>query len=112
MITGGDGADTLTGGAGADVFVYRSLREAGDTITDFAPGTDRVDLKALLLGIGYSGTNPVADGYLKLVSTTLGTSVQIDTDGTAGPAIARPIVLLKNVATNTLNAGRDFIVAP
>ena len=112
VITGGDGADTLTGGAGADVFVYRSLREAGDTITDFAPGTDRVDLKALLLGIGYSGTNPVADGYLKLVSTTLGTSVQIDTDGTAGPAIARPIVLLKNVATNTLNTGRDFIVAP
>jgi hypothetical protein len=112
VIAGGDGADTLTGGAGADVFVYRSLREAGDTITDFAPGTDRIDLKALLLSIGYSGTNPVADGYIKLVSTTAGTSVQIDTDGTAGPAIARPVVLLKNVATNTLNAGRDIIVAP
>jgi hypothetical protein len=112
VIAGGDGADTLTGGAGADVFVYRSLREAGDTITDFTPGTDRIDLKALLLSIGYSGTNPVADGYIKLVSTTAGTSVQIDTDGTAGPAIARPVVLLKNVATNTLNAGRDIIVAP
>jgi uncharacterized protein len=112
VITGGDGADTLTGGAGADIFVYRNLREAGDTITDFVPGTDRIDLKALLLSIGYSGNNPVGDGYIKLVSTTAGTSVQIDTDGTAGRGIARPLVLLKNVAADTLNTGRDFIVSP
>lgn len=109
VITGGAGADTLTGGAGADTFVYSNLREAGDTITDFAPGTDRIDLRALLVSIGYSGVNPVAAGYLKLVSTAAGTSVQIDADGTAGPAAARPLVLLKDVPLNTLSVSRDFV---
>lgn len=88
VIAGGDGADTLTGGAGADTFVYRNLREAGDTITDFVPGTDRLHLGALLASLGYTGTQPLADGYLKLVSTAAGTSVQIDADGTAGSATA------------------------
>ena len=109
-LEGSAGADTLTGGAGADTFVYGSLREAGDTITDFTPGTDRIDLRALFASIGYSGSNPVADGYLKLVSSTAGTSVQIDADGSAGAGLARPLVLLKDVPLNTLSVSRDFIV--
>ena len=110
IINGGPGADTLTGGAGADTFVYGNLREAGDTITDFTRGLDRIDLRALFASIGYSGSNPVADGYLKLVSTAAGTSVQIDADGTAGAGLARPLVLLKDVPLNTLSVSRDFIV--
>ena len=109
IINGGPGADTLTGGAGADIFVYGNLREAGDTITDFTPGIDRIDLRALFASIGYSGSNPVADGYLKLVSTAAGTSVQIDADGTAGAGLARPLVLLKDVPLNTLSVSRDFV---
>ncbi|MBL8451993.1 MAG: hypothetical protein JNK97_04540, partial [Zoogloea sp.] len=58
------------------------------------------------------GTQPLADGYLKLVSTAAGTSVQIDADGTAGSATARPLVLLKGVPANSLDASRDIIVAP
>ena len=112
LISGGDGADTLTGGAGADTFVYRSLREAGDTITDFVPGTDRLHLGALLASLGYTGTQPLTDGYLKLVSTPAGTSVQIDADGSAGSAVARPLVLPKGVAVSSLDAARDIIVAP
>jgi Ca2+-binding RTX toxin-like protein len=61
VIQGGAGADTLGGGlgvdtltvwAGADVFVFRSVAEAGtattrDVITDFSVGTDRIDLQAI-----------------------------------------------------------------
>lgn len=58
-LTGGYGVDRLTGGAGNDVFAYlHGTGEAGggdtglglgmrDIITDFTPGTDKIDLSAL-----------------------------------------------------------------
>ena len=50
-LTGGLGLDVLTGGAGADLFVFRAMAEsrpgAGDLITDFRPGTDRIDLSGI-----------------------------------------------------------------
>ncbi|WP_144432263.1 M10 family metallopeptidase C-terminal domain-containing protein, partial [Roseibium alexandrii] len=44
------GADTLTGGEGSDMFVYRSYDLSGgtDTITDFLIGTDKIDLSQML----------------------------------------------------------------
>ena len=107
-LVGGAGADTLTGGAGADTFVYSSVRDALDTITDFTPGIDRLDLSALLASIGYAGANPVADGVVRLVDTAAGLSVQIDTDGFAGPASARPLATLSGVRAAQINASRDM----
>lgn len=52
-LIGGPGADRLSGGPGRDVFVYRALSDSlpgpsrRDTITDFVPGEDRIDLSAL-----------------------------------------------------------------
>lgn len=43
VIHDGGGSDVLTGGAGADVFVL-AADGASDRITDFTPGSDRVDL--------------------------------------------------------------------
>ena len=62
-ITGAAGADRLTGGAGNDLFVYTGVGQSGpgasarDVITDFQPGTDRIDLSAIdanttLLAVG------------------------------------------------------------
>lgn len=45
-LIGGQGADTLTGGAGADVFVLSGDGQM-DTIADFQPGVDRMDLSGL-----------------------------------------------------------------
>lgn len=50
-IAGGAGADRLTGGGGDDVFVYSSLRDGGDTITDFTAGQDMIDVSALRANI-------------------------------------------------------------
>jgi Ca2+-binding RTX toxin-like protein len=49
VLTGGAGIDTSTGGAGADSFRFVTQYESGlgasaDRITDFAPGTDLIDL--------------------------------------------------------------------
>jgi Ca2+-binding RTX toxin-like protein len=59
LIYGGGGADTLTGGAGADTFQYRSHSDsaigAGDRITDFVSGTDRIDLSFIDADAGAAG---------------------------------------------------------
>jgi len=104
VIAGGEGADTLTGGAGRDVFVYRTMRDAGDTITDFVPGTDRLDLAGVLASVGYSGSDALADGVIRLVATSAGTAVQVGASGAA----PRTLVTLRQVAPAQLLAGRDF----
>lgn len=108
-IEGGEGADAITTGGGRDVIVYRSLRDAGDTVSDFAPGSDRIDLHALLAAIGYSGSDAVASGHVRIVTATGGLAVQIDSDGFAGSAAARTLVLLKGVTLASFDAQRDVI---
>ena len=52
-IAGGAGRDTLSGGDDADVFVFASrddslvAREGRDTILDFKPGSDKIDLSLI-----------------------------------------------------------------
>jgi VCBS repeat-containing protein len=44
VLVGGYGADKLFGGAGADTFRFVDARDTGDTIADFARGSDKIDL--------------------------------------------------------------------
>jgi hypothetical protein len=84
LITGRN-ANILTGGPGADIFKFLHLpwNNSGH-ITDFALGTDRLDFSALFAAVGYSGSNPIADGYIRLQSDgTGGTRVLFDRDGSA-----------------------------
>lgn len=106
-ITGGASADTLTGGVGADTFVYTNTRDAGDTITDFTPYADTLNLSALLASVGYSANQPIA-GYVRVVDVSGGASVQIDADGTTGPAVLRPLVTLKGLTAKQVVPARDF----
>jgi uncharacterized protein len=108
IITGGGGADMLTGNGGRDVFVYTNMRDAGDTITDFAPGTDRLDLTALLASIGATPATAYASGVVQLMASGNNTIVEIDTDGSAGPASPRPLVTLLDVSPASIDPLRDL----
>lgn len=111
VITGGLSADTLTGGAGGDTFVYASMRDAGDTIVDFTPYADRIQLGGLLNSLGYFGSNAVADGYVRVVDVTGGISLQIDADGAFGPAAFRPLATLKGLTAAQFAPARDLAPA-
>lgn len=108
VITGGPGADVLTGGAGGDTFRYTSSRDAGDSIIDFTPYADKLDLTPLLTSLGVSG-NGAATGHLKFADTTGGVILLLDTDGTAGPATARPFITLKGLTAKQMVPARDFV---
>ncbi|MBD2415927.1 hypothetical protein FACHB389_31060 [Nostoc calcicola FACHB-389] len=111
LITGSQGADTLTGGAGSDRFVYTSIRDAGDKITDFLAGTDKIDLSQLFqsLSLGSldyeSATN---QGYLSFGIEGTNTTVNIDLDGTTGRARPTPLLTVNSVSQSTLAQSNNF----
>ncbi|XDA97622.1 M10 family metallopeptidase C-terminal domain-containing protein [Sulfitobacter sp. LCG007] len=94
VLIGGVGADSLSGGSGADRFVYMAMNEAGDTITDITiAGGDRIDLSGLLSAIGYSGSDPVADGIVSLQGGSGGSWLMIDADGSGAGAPVQLVFL-------------------
>jgi hypothetical protein len=104
------GNDTLTGGGGADVFAFKSEPWAPDHITDFTPGTDKIDLSALLAKSGYAGTDPFHDGYLFLQSDGAGgTIVRFDRDASGpNPQWPNTIIDVEHVAPTQFTAS-DWI---
>lgn len=112
-ITGGAGADLITSGTGRDVFVYTSTRDALDTITDFTPGTDQLDLSAVaasLRTIHGSQVDLLGGGYIVLVNTSAGLELRIDSDGQGTAVSARALLVLRGLTAAQFVASRDLIL--
>jgi Ca2+-binding RTX toxin-like protein len=94
-LTGGAGIDTLTGGSGVDTFAFGAGATGpgadADRITDFAIGSDKIDLSALDANAGVAGDQAFAflgtaafsgtAGELRYFKTGGDTWLQMDTDG-------------------------------
>lgn len=84
-IYGNQGADVLTGGEGADSFVFKTMRDGIDTITDFTPGVDTIDLMGVLKSMNYTGGargfNPWGQGVIRVIDNAGGALVQIQVSG-------------------------------
>ena len=105
-LRGDFGADLLTSGEGEDIFVYENIRDAGDTITDFEIGLDKIDLTVVLNSFGYSGDDPLADGYVDIIAAGDGSRVLLDSDGT-GDLRARPYIFVENILPLNLKKPRN-----
>jgi len=73
ILIGGLGNNTLTGGPGADTFQWLAGNSGHDVVTDFTPGTDKLDLSQLLQG--ENGTAASLDDYLHFTVTGSGASL-------------------------------------
>jgi Ca2+-binding RTX toxin-like protein len=110
LIASTSGPDTMTGGAGADHFQFNTVPWQADNVTDFTHGVDRIDVSHLLAGVGYSGTDPIADGYIKFGDDGQGnTWVYFDRDGHGtADQWGTKVVTLDHVSASTIT-GSDFI---
>lgn len=93
VLIGGRGDDLLTGGGGNDTFVWQKGDAGHDTVTDFTPGADHLDLSQLLHGDG--GAEASLDDFLHFkVSAAGGTVVStIEVSSVAGAAPSQTIDL-------------------
>jgi len=99
-ITGGAGNDVLSGQGNNDTFVYNSLADKGDHITDFASGFDHIEIHAsgfqntvagsTVFSASANPTPPSGTNACFLYNTGSG-QLLFDSDGTGG---AKAVVLL------------------
>ncbi|WP_375469424.1 DUF4347 domain-containing protein [uncultured Nostoc sp.] len=106
ILIGGADNNTLTGGSGNDQFIYQTLSYSGDTITDFNQSQDKLVFTDLFKSVGYSGRNPIGDGYLQFVQS--GTSTQVNYS--AGPYSVFTLATLDNFTATNLVVGTNVIV--
>ena len=104
VIEGGPGADTLTGGKGRDQFVYSSMADVGDTITDFTVGEDILVFTKLLQSLAIVSADPLASGHVTCTASAAGAIIGVDTDGSAGPVKSRAVLQLRGVACAAVSA--------
>ena len=103
------GRDTLTGGGGRDQFVYNSVQDGVDTVTDFTANYDTLVLTGLLQSLGIHSANPLATGHVVCAASGASNSlVSIDPDGAAGPAVKRSMIQVNNIGCAALAVSANF----
>jgi beta-glucanase (GH16 family) len=100
----GRGGDWAAGGGGDNTYVFGSTPWSVDHITDFTPGQDTIDLTGLLAASGYTGTNPIADGYIKIVDDPAGAQVWTNLSGTWWE-----VVILSGVSASSLQLQNGMV---
>lgn len=109
QITSNPGADSISGGAGTDTFVYRSMRDGTDTLLDFTPGEDKLNLHHLLRSVNYTGSDPLSEGWLRVIDSPNGALVQVDTDGPRGGGAFRTLILLPGLNAAQVAQPTNFL---
>lgn len=90
----GEGKISILGGTGGDRFTWRGVDGKLDTLRDFAASEgDVLDLDTLLPA--GASADPLA--FVRLSTASGGAVLEVDVDGTGGPAGWAPLVLLTGI---------------
>ncbi|MBO9998886.1 MAG: M10 family metallopeptidase C-terminal domain-containing protein [Cyanobacteria bacterium SID2] len=98
-ISGGEGSDILAGGEGRDTFVYDSIEDSIDLLTDYQVGEDRLDVSQIF------DNAEIAASSIDFWEIAQGTVVLFD-DGSE----TRPLALVLGVTETELDRPENFIV--
>jgi VCBS repeat-containing protein len=111
VLIGGLGDDILTGGDGIDLFVYNTIKDGKDVITDFNQ-VDLIDLRSILSQSQFSSATPFDrfTQFVQLVQVRANTEVRIDIDGNGSNTTFSTLVTLQEVSVDSVNS-LNFVVA-
>jgi len=108
VLVGSRAADVLVGGAGKDRFVFKSIKDQRDRITDFEVVNDTIDLRPIFTKIRYASINRFSD-YVNLVQQGANTIVQVDANGDLAPGGFKALAILENILATNVGAN-NFVV--
>lgn len=109
VLIGGLGTDTLSGGEDIDTFVFNSLTEGIDTITDF--NGDLIDLRGILSASQYTAVNAFQTftQFVQFVQVGANTELRIDADGLSAGSTFTTLAVLNNIAATSLTSSNVII---
>jgi hypothetical protein len=112
ILAGGADADMLTGGSGTDVFVFETLADGNDTITDFNAQEDLLDLRAVFAATQFGNLTATSrfQQFIKVEQVGANAVVKLDGDGIGASPTFSVLATLNNTTAATIGA-RNFIVA-
>ncbi|NJO80434.1 MAG: calcium-binding protein [Cyanobacteria bacterium RM1_2_2] len=111
VMVGGSGNDRLTGGRGSDTFVYSSLTDGTDTITDFDQA-DLLDLRLIFAQPEFSGDNAFSRfiEFMSLEQVGADVKVSVDADGMGQEKRFELLAVLQNTTLDRISAN-NFLIA-
>ncbi|MBD1996659.1 hypothetical protein H6G00_08515 [Leptolyngbya sp. FACHB-541] len=106
ILVGGRGRDRLTGGRGQDMFVFNTLKEGVDHITDFNVTTDLLDLRPIFARKEFGGAAAAQRFHGQLIQRVqvgANTEIRVDSDGLNSGSNYTTLVVLDNVSVGTFD---------
>jgi hypothetical protein len=93
------------------MFVFNAINESGDTITDFTPELDLIDLRPIFARSEFAAGHPLTRlrQFVRLEQGATGTNVNIDTNGSGACTTAVTLAFLQNITVDRISA-RNFVV--
>ena len=112
-LVGNKGSDTLDGGSGIDTFAWTNFNHGHDTIADFTPATDRLQLDTI--GTEFDGSEALVAQFVRIVPAGGGQDglLQVDADGAGAGSGWQNLAKLQgqpNLHTQALYRVGDLVI--